>query len=138
MQRLTWTRWGWRIFRPQPGPTPLCTAIFNRSVRIMPRSALLGFCLRERWKAVMSWSYAATLFQPRQLQFVVLLRALSDAATRQETRVWDIAAGVVDRVTKLDAILHGARLEDFVVINEDRPINDVAQEMLIKAGWIAS
>ena len=42
----------------------------------------------------------------------------------------------VDRVTTLDAILDSARLEDFVVINENRPINDVAKEMLIKAGWI--
>ena len=43
----------------------------------------------------------------------------------------------VDRVTILDAILDRARLEDFVVINENRPINDVAKEMLIKAGWIS-
>lgn len=42
-----------------------------------------------------------------------------------------------DRVATLDAILDRARLEDFVVINEDRPINDVAKEMLIKAGWIS-
>jgi hypothetical protein len=43
----------------------------------------------------------------------------------------------VNRVTILDAILDRARLEDFVVINENRPINDVAKEMLIKAGWIS-
>lgn len=43
----------------------------------------------------------------------------------------------VDRVATLDAILDRARLEDFMVINENRPINDVAQEMLIKAGWIS-
>ena len=43
----------------------------------------------------------------------------------------------VDRVAILDAILDRARLEDFVVLNEDRPINDVAQEMLVKAGWIS-
>jgi hypothetical protein len=29
-----------------------------------------------------------------------------------------------------------ARLEDFVVINENRSLSDVAQEMLVKAGWI--
>ena len=44
----------------------------------------------------------------------------------------------VDRVATLDAILDRARLEDFVVINEKRPINDVAKEMLIKAGWISN
>lgn len=42
----------------------------------------------------------------------------------------------VARVAILDAILDRASLEDFVVNNEDRPINDVAKEMLIKAGWI--
>ena len=43
----------------------------------------------------------------------------------------------VERVATLDAILDRARLEDFAVINENRSINDVAQEMLIKAGWIS-
>lgn len=43
----------------------------------------------------------------------------------------------VDRVAILDDILDRARLEDFAVINEDRPLNDVAKEMLIKAGWIS-
>jgi len=43
----------------------------------------------------------------------------------------------VDRVAILDDILDRARLEDFVVINEGRSIDDVAQEMLIKAGWIS-
>ena len=44
----------------------------------------------------------------------------------------------VDRVTILDAILDRARLEDFAVINEGRPLSEVAQEMLIKAGWISN
>lgn len=43
----------------------------------------------------------------------------------------------VDRVAILEAILDHAQLEDFAVINENRPINDVAKEMLIKAGWIS-
>ena len=43
----------------------------------------------------------------------------------------------VDRVTILNGILDRARLENFAVINENRPINDVAKEMLIKAGWIS-
>jgi hypothetical protein len=43
----------------------------------------------------------------------------------------------VDRVATLDAILDRARLEDFTIINEDRSLNDVAQEMLIRAGWIS-
>ena len=44
----------------------------------------------------------------------------------------------VDRVAILDAILDRATLEDFTVMNEDRSVNDVAQEMLIKAGWISA
>jgi len=42
----------------------------------------------------------------------------------------------VDRVATLEAILDRAALEDFTIINENRSISDVAQEMLIKAGWI--
>lgn len=42
----------------------------------------------------------------------------------------------VARVAKLNRILDHARLEDFTVKNEDRPLADVALEMLIKAGWI--
>jgi len=44
----------------------------------------------------------------------------------------------VARVTKLNAILDGAQLEDFAVVNEDRPLTEVALEMLQKAGWIAN
>ncbi len=44
----------------------------------------------------------------------------------------------VDRVAILDAILNRAALEDFVVVNENRSLNEVAQEMLIKAGWISA
>lgn len=44
----------------------------------------------------------------------------------------------VARVAILDAILDRARLEDFALINEDRSVSEVAQEMLAKAGWISS
>jgi hypothetical protein len=44
----------------------------------------------------------------------------------------------VDRVAILDAILNRAAVEDFVVVNEYRSLSDVAQEMLIKAGWISA
>ncbi|MBZ5509088.1 MAG: hypothetical protein LAO78_26820 [Acidobacteriia bacterium] len=44
----------------------------------------------------------------------------------------------VARVAILDAILDRARLEDFVLINEDRSVSEVAQEMLTKAEWISS
>jgi hypothetical protein len=42
----------------------------------------------------------------------------------------------VDRVARLDAILECARLEDFVVVNQNRSVNEAAKEMLLKAGWI--
>ena len=44
----------------------------------------------------------------------------------------------VARVAKLSGYLDEARLDDFVVINENRSVSDVAQEVLIKAGWISS
>jgi hypothetical protein len=44
----------------------------------------------------------------------------------------------VDRVVILDAILDRERLEDFLIANENRSLTDVAQEMLIKAGWISN
>jgi hypothetical protein len=44
----------------------------------------------------------------------------------------------VARVAKLNVILDRARLEDFTVANANRSLTDVAQEMLIKAGWISN
>jgi hypothetical protein len=44
----------------------------------------------------------------------------------------------VGRVAKLSDILDRAGLEDFVVINENRSLTDVALEMLVKAGWISN
>jgi len=43
----------------------------------------------------------------------------------------------VSRVAKLNDILDYARLEDFTVSNESRPLSEVAYEMLLKAGWIS-
>jgi len=44
----------------------------------------------------------------------------------------------VDRVAKLNSILDRARLENFAVSTESRPVSDVAHEMLAKAAWISS
>jgi hypothetical protein len=44
----------------------------------------------------------------------------------------------VARVAKLNVSLDRARIEDFVVTNEDRSLTDVALEMLVKAGWISN
>jgi hypothetical protein len=42
----------------------------------------------------------------------------------------------VARVATLNAILDRVALEDFAVVNEDRRVNDVAIEVLIRAGWL--
>jgi cytidylate kinase len=44
----------------------------------------------------------------------------------------------VARVAKLNVILDRARLEDFIVVNENRSVTEVAHEMLFKAGWISN
>lgn len=44
----------------------------------------------------------------------------------------------VARVAKLEGILNGARLEDFTVATENRSLTEIAQEMLVKAGWISN
>jgi hypothetical protein len=70
-----------------------------------------------------------------------ICRLTAGIATMQQ-RVKQRESGVlqsefVDRVAILDAILDRAHLEDFTIINEGRSLNDVAQEMLMKAGWIS-
>lgn len=48
-----------------------------------------------------------------------------------EPREWHLA-----RTIELHDILERAALEDFVVENGERPVRDVAVEVLAKAGWI--
>jgi predicted ABC-type ATPase len=45
---------------------------------------------------------------------------------------------LVARVAELERILDGARLEDFVVVNENRQVTKVALEVLTRAGWIST
>ena len=44
----------------------------------------------------------------------------------------------VARVAKLNVILDRAQLEDFTVTSESRSVTEVANEMLVKAGWISN
>ena len=44
----------------------------------------------------------------------------------------------VSRVAELNSILDRARLEDFSVVYENRPLSEVAKEMLVRARWISS
>jgi hypothetical protein len=43
----------------------------------------------------------------------------------------------VARVEELNSILDQAQLEDFIVVNENRPLTGVALEVLVKARWIS-
>jgi hypothetical protein len=42
----------------------------------------------------------------------------------------------VARVAELNSILNDAHLEDFSLLNENRPVTDVAHEMLVRAEWL--
>ena len=44
----------------------------------------------------------------------------------------------LNRVAVLNTILERAHLEDFAVVNESRPLTEVALEVLTKAGWISN
>jgi hypothetical protein len=60
-----------------------------------------------------------------------------DAGPHPPSRAGYVAKKYVDRVAILDAALNRAGLEDFVVADDgSRPINDVAEEILQRAGWL--
>jgi hypothetical protein len=42
------------------------------------------------------------------------------------------------RVEKLSSILDRAQLEDFAISTDARSVTEIAQEMLLKAGWISN
>jgi adenylylsulfate kinase len=72
----------------------------------------------------------------------VVCRLTASIATMQE-RVKMRESGTlrsqfVARVEKLNAILDRARLEDFTVAADHRPVSQIAHEMLLKAGWIST
>ena len=46
--------------------------------------------------------------------------------------------GFIARSAELNAILDEAQLEDFSITNEDRPLQEIAREMLVRAGWISN
>lgn len=63
------------------------------------------------------------------------IEAMEQRVKMRESGVlrWEYVA----RVEKLNGILDNARLEDFTIANENRPLGEVACEMLLKAGWIS-
>lgn len=71
---------------------------------------------------------------------ITLCRLLASEPTRlTRLRRREIGAGLawhVQRTTELEAILDSAALHDFTVLNEDRPVREVALEVLSRAGWL--
>jgi hypothetical protein len=71
----------------------------------------------------------------------VVCRLAASVKTTQE-RVTMRESGLlqrkyVARVPKLDFFLDPAKLEDFIVVNENRTVSEVANEVLVKARWIS-
>lgn len=67
-----------------------------------------------------------------------LIASIETMEQRVRMRESDVSRGrYVARVAKLNSILDRARLEDFALTSENRSLTEVAQEMLIKAGWIS-
>jgi hypothetical protein len=62
------------------------------------------------------------------------IQTMEERVRTRELGVWQ--QRYVDRVAELNAILDRARLEDFSIANENRPLTDVAHELLVKAEWI--
>jgi hypothetical protein len=69
-------------------------------------------------------------------RLVAKIETMQQRVAMRESGV--LQQGYVARVAKLSEILDIAQLEDFSVDNENRPLTDVAMEMLVKAGWISS
>ena len=71
---------------------------------------------------------------------ITTCRLLASEATRlARLRTREHGAGLewhLRRTVELERVLDAARLEDFVVANdEDRPLRAVAEEVLVRAGW---
>jgi len=72
---------------------------------------------------------------------VVCRLTASGETTKRRVEMRDLGISqreYVARVAKLNVILDRAQLEDFAVTNENRPLTDVALEILVKAGWISN
>jgi len=66
-----------------------------------------------------------------------LTASMKTMQARVQTReIGQLQNTLVARVPELDAILDRAHLEDFSLLNENRPVTEVAHEMLVRAGWL--
>jgi hypothetical protein len=71
---------------------------------------------------------------------VVICRLTASIKTMQDRvqsrELGTLQGSYVARVAELNSILDHAHLEDFSLRNENRPVTDVAHEMLVRAGWL--
>ena len=71
---------------------------------------------------------------------VVICRLTASMKTMQDRvqsrELGALQGSYVARVAELNSILDHAHLEDFSLLNENRPVTDVAHEMLVRAGWL--
>jgi hypothetical protein len=71
---------------------------------------------------------------------VVICRLTASMKTMQDRvlsrELGTLQGSFVGRVAELNSVLDRAHLEDFSLRNENRPVTDVAHEMLVRAGWL--
>jgi hypothetical protein len=71
---------------------------------------------------------------------ITVCRLVASEATRlARVRERERGGGLdwhLHRTVELDRILDANGLEDFTVVNEDQPLRRVAEEVLVRAGWI--
>ena len=99
-----------------------------------------GFCWRARWKIAPNWSCARALL-PQQTLHVCRLTAniADDAATGQNcAKPASCSSSLLIELRYWTPFLIAQRLRISSSVNENRSLSDVAQEMLIKAGWISN
>lgn len=78
--------------------------------------------------------YAAAASNAMVCRLTASMPTLLQRVSRRERGV--LRAEYLARVETLNASLDLARLEDFTVVNENRPVTEVAREMLVRAGWL--
>ena len=71
---------------------------------------------------------------------VVICRLTASMKTMQDRvesrEIGALRDNYVARVAELNATLDHAHLEDFSLLNQNRPVTEVAHEMLVRAGWL--
>ena len=76
--------------------------------------------------------------QPEQLSVCRVRAAIATMRDRVRAREPGMfQQQFVDRVSRLEEILDTALLEDFAVTNDGRSVTEVAQEVIVRAGWLA-